>query len=135
MNIDTVWVHCSATKPEMDIGVDTIREWHLARGWSDIGYHFVITRSGFIEKGRPENKQGAHVYGYNKNSIGICMVGGLDDLGKPDANFTLAQYNSLVSLIAELKEKYGMDVEVRGHRDVAAKSCPCFSIQNLLQYT
>lgn len=135
MNVDTIWVHCSATKPSQDIGVSIITEWHKAKGWSDIGYHFVIRRSGQIENGRPETEQGAHVYGYNKNSIGICMIGGLDDMGKPDANFTFAQYQSLIELIQELKSKYGMQVRVRGHRDVAKKACPCFSVQNLLEYS
>lgn len=135
MNIDTIWVHCSATKASADIGADTIRDWHLQRGWSDIGYHFVIRRSGQIEEGRLEDRPGAHVRGYNRNSLGICMVGGLDKNGKADANFTFAQYQSLVGLIQELREQHGMNVRVRGHRDVAAKSCPCFSIQNLLEYT
>jgi len=135
MNIDTIWVHCSATRPEMDIGADTIRKWHKDRGWSDIGYHFVIRRTGQIEEGRPEDKPGAHVRGYNKNSLGICLIGGVDYNGVADANFTFAQYQALVGLIQELKQKYGMNVEVRGHRDVAAKDCPCFSIQNLLEYT
>ena len=133
MNVNTIWVHCSATKAKVDIGAAEIRKWHTDKGWSDIGYHFVIRRNGQVEKGRPETKQGAHVYGYNKDSIGICMVGGLDDMKKADANFTFAQYSALVNLIADLQKKYGMDVKVRGHRDVAAKSCPCFSILSLIK--
>lgn len=140
MNIKEIFVHCSATKPNMDIGVETIRNWHTkskaqgGRGWSDIGYHFVIRRDGTVEDGRPATTQGAHAYGYNKGSIGICMVGGLDMEGKSDANFTFAQYESLVALIANLKAKYGLDVKVRGHRDVAARDCPCFDVHSLLKY-
>ena len=138
--INKIFVHCSATKPTMDIGVEQIRKWHTdpkpkGRGWSDIGYHYVIRRNGIIEDGRPATTTGAHAYGYNVGSIGICMVGGLDFRGKPDANFTFAQYSSLVILIEQLKAKYGMDIEIFGHRDVASKECPCFDIHNLLKYT
>ena len=45
-------IHCSATKPSMDIGVKEINEWHLQRGWSGIGYHYVIRRNGDLETGR-----------------------------------------------------------------------------------
>ena len=140
MNIKEIFVHCSATKPNMDIGVETIKEWHTrpkdqgGRGWRDIGYHFVIRRDGTVEDGRLVTTQGAHAYGYNKDSIGICLVGGLDMNGKSDANFTFAQYESLVHLIDNLKAKYGLDVKVRGHRDVAAKDCPCFDVHSLIQY-
>lgn len=140
MNINKIFVHCSATKPDMDIGVDVIREWHTnppskgGRGWSDIGYHFVIRRDGTVEDGRPATRQGAHVYGYNKDSIGICLVGGLDIEGNSDANFTFAQYESLVALITNLRAKYGLDINVYGHRDVASKDCPCFDVHSLLEY-
>jgi len=84
--IDTVIVHCSATKPSMDIGVDVIRQWHMNKGWSDIGYHYVIRRNGAVELGRDLDKDGdvdeeigAHAYGHNATSIGICLIGGVDD--------------------------------------------------------
>ena len=77
--IDRIVVHCSATTPTMDIGVGTIRGWHvLERGWSDVGYHFVITRDGEVQTGRPIERSGAHAKGFNKHSVGICYVGGLE---------------------------------------------------------
>lgn len=128
-NIDKVIVHCAATKPSMDIDAATIKRWHTEeRGWSDIGYHWVIKRSGDIEVGREEKIAGAHARGHNGSSIGICLIGGIDDDGKPEANFTFNQYSSLEFLIKDMKDRYP-GVEVIGHRDVSDKDCPCFDVK------
>ena len=58
-------VHCAATPPEMDIGAKEIDLWHRQRGWSGIGYHFVIRRDGRVEAGRPLDRPGAHAQGFN----------------------------------------------------------------------
>ncbi|KKK99464.1 hypothetical protein LCGC14_2632510, partial [marine sediment metagenome] len=39
---DWLVVHCAATPADMDIGVKEIRHWHLQRGFSDVGYHYII---------------------------------------------------------------------------------------------
>ena len=75
--INKIIIHHSATEDTMDIGVKTIREWHLARKWNDIGYHYVIRLDGTCEVGRPIDKIGAHCKGQNTGSIGLCCVGGL----------------------------------------------------------
>lgn len=123
-------VHCSATPPGVDIGAAEIRKWHIDKGWEDIGYHHVIRRDGTIESGRPLEFQGAHVQGHNHESIGICLVGGVNKAGDPDANFTAAQYASLESLILALLPRYPGAV-VRGHRDFpgVTKACPSFDVQ------
>jgi N-acetyl-anhydromuramyl-L-alanine amidase AmpD len=121
-------VHCSATPPDADIGADEIRRWHVEdNGWSDIGYHYVIRRAGVIEHGRSLDYQGAHVRGYNHESVGICLVGGVSKDGQPDANFTAAQYGSLESLISLLLPRFP-GAAVRGHRDFpgVTKACPSF---------
>ena len=79
--VNYITIHCSATRAEQNITEEDIRKWHLDRGWSDIGYHCVIRRNGMIEFGRPLDVCGAHVKGYNHNSIGICLVGGIDRKG------------------------------------------------------
>lgn len=122
-------VHCSATRPTMDVGVKEIRKWHKAKGWADIGYHFVIRRNGRVEDGRAVDQIGAHVEGFNAVSVGICMVGGVkdDDFTKPENNFTPAQFASLEKLCRAMKEKYPHAI-VQGHRDFpnVAKACPSF---------
>lgn len=127
----TNWIaiHCSATRPAMDVGVKEIRQWHKAQGWSDIGYHFVIRRDGKIEKGRPIDAIGAHVAGFNATSVGVCMVGGVNqkDFTKAENNFTKEQFNALCALLTQLCVRYP-GAKVRGHRDFPKvnKACPSF---------
>jgi N-acetylmuramoyl-L-alanine amidase len=126
---DFIVIHCSATRGVQDIGASDIRRWHKAQGWSDIGYAWVIRRNGKIEKGRAQDAVGAHVGGYNHNSVGVCMAGGLDDkTWKPVNNFTAAQWASLATLVAKLVKAYPK-AKVLGHRDfpAVAKACPCFA--------
>lgn len=133
--VEFIAIHCSATKPNMDVGADTIREWHVkGRGWRDIGYNFVIRRDGKLENGRDLDNDGdsfeeigAHVRGYNHKAIGICLVGGLDYQGRPDANFTRHQYKTLENLVLKIRRDHP-DAIVKGHRDFpnVAKACPSF---------
>lgn len=128
--IDYIAVHCAATKPSMDIGASEIRKWHRDRGWSDIGYHYVIRRDGSLEEGRPLERAGAHVKNYNTHSIGVCMVGGIDDAGNPENNFTDEQFDTLRMLLHHLHAQYP-EAEILGHRDFprVAKACPCFDVK------
>lgn len=123
-------VHCAATPPNMDIGVKEITLWHRARGFSTIGYHYVIRRSGAIEKGRPDDVPGAHVLGYNHLSLGVCMVGGIDAHGNPQNNFTPDQFSALAALLKRLKASYPNAI-VQGHRDFpgVTKACPSFDVK------
>jgi N-acetylmuramoyl-L-alanine amidase len=93
---------------------------HRKRGFFEIGYHFVIGRDGLIEEGRPLNRQGAHVVGFNHISVGICMVGGVSehDANKVENNFTPAQFNSLRKLLIDLQQKFP-GARVVGHRDLS----------------
>lgn len=127
-----ITVHCSATPPKMDIGRDEIRQWHLQRGWSDIGYHYVIRRNGDIELGREPHVQGAHVAGHNQDNLGICLVGGCDSQMKAQDNFTLAQRKTLFSLINRLQQKYTIDDRhVTAHSQWnPTKACPVIKINN-----
>lgn len=139
---DFIVVHCSATPPDSDIGVDEIRDWHVNRnGWSDIGYHAVIRRDGEIEFGRHFDVVGAHVQGQNWRSVGICLVGGVDKDNKPESNFTGDQFESLTILLDMLERAYPF-AKVLGHRDLSpdldgdgvieqhewVKDCPCFDV-------
>ncbi len=136
-------VHCSATPPSSDIGADEIDTWHKNRGWKKIGYHAVIRRSGEIEFGRSFDEVGAHVKGWNTRSVGVCLVGGVtEDDGEAEDNFTQAQYESLMCVVAMLERAYP-DAEVLGHRDLSPdldgdgvveesewiKDCPCFDVR------
>lgn len=127
-NIKYIIVHCAATKPSQDIGVEEIRRWHLERGFKDIGYHYVIRRDGSIESGRPEWNVGAHAKGYNASSLGVCLVGGLDNEGRPEPNYTPQQWSSLYRLVRDLHNRCP-NADIIGHNNVAAKDCPCFDVR------
>jgi len=123
-------IHCADTPPKMDIGVAEIRQWHLKNGWSDIGYHFVIRRTGRLERGRPLDAVGSHVKGYNAISVGVCLVGGRQaKSGKPENNFTNEQWHQLYWVVSKLVEEYP-DAKVVSHHDLdKGKACPSFDAQ------
>lgn len=148
-NIDAIVVHCSASREGQDVRAADIRKWHLERGFADIGYNFVIDLDGTVETGRPLSRDGAHCNtagtsgkSYNKHSIGICYVGGLDKNGNPKDTRTEAQKKAMRELIDSLMDKYPI-IEVIGHRDASPdvngdgeitrnewiKECPCFNVR------
>lgn len=124
--INRIIIHCADTPPDMDIGVDEVRDWHVTgNNWADVGYHIIVRRSGECEPGRGFDKAGAHAKGHNADSIGLCLIGGRGKDGKPDCNFTAAQWGSLEAVVRRIWDRYGQ-IEVIGHRDVSDKACPCF---------
>ena len=131
---DTIVIHCSATPPTMDIGVEKIREWHVKdNGWDDVGYHFIITRDGTIEPARPEEMQGAHAPKVNHRSIAICMIGGSDANGMWSNNFTNEQWVTLKALLLNLTKKYEIK-KIIGHYQVDdKKECPSFKVPEYLE--
>lgn len=121
MHPEYIVIHTAASDAP-GITAATIDEWHRARGWSRIGYHYVILseksdgqlRDGQIETGRDSDVMGAHCRGLNKRSIGICVVGDGDK-----TPFTQHQTTSLVYLCRVLCRTYDIPVgNVIGHREV-----------------
>jgi N-acetylmuramoyl-L-alanine amidase len=124
--IRRIFLHCSDSPDDRDIGVKEIEQWHLERGFREIGYHHVVRRNGIIEVGRYENGDGvligaeigAHAKGHNADSLGICWVG--------RDKMTPEQRTSLFKLLASLLKLHGLDVDdVYGHYEVdPKKTCP-----------
>lgn len=148
--IDSIVIHCSATKEGKDYHAKDIDKWHKERGFQMIGYHYVIDLDGTVETGRPLSMEGAHCkeldknhVSYNKHSIGICYIGGLGENGKAKDTRTEAQKAALKKLVEDLKRKYPIK-EVIGHRDASPdkngdgkitpdeyiKECPCFDVRS-----
>jgi N-acetylmuramoyl-L-alanine amidase len=124
--INEIIIHCTATPEGRDYPVAEIRRWHLARGFSDIGYHYIIHLDGKIEEGRDVNISGAHCTGHNTNSIGVSYIGGVKSDGvTPKDTRTIEQKASLASLLMELRKLYPR-AKIHGHRDFANKACPSF---------
>lgn len=131
--ITEIIVHCSATEHNENYGVAQIRKWHMTKGWKDCGYHYVIKLDGTIEIGRPIEQIGAHCKGHNRNSIGICYIGGLYN-SRPCDTRTTFQRNALRSLIKRLHVEYPSIISVEGHRVYANKACPCFDAHKEYSY-
>lgn len=139
--INRLVVHCSATPASMDVGMKEIDVWHRQRGFlatptsPACGYHLVIRRNGVIEKGRPEERPGAHAEGYNADSLAVCLVGGLKPDGKtPENNFTTEQLAALKKVLADWNMRF-KKATIFGHRDLpgVAKDCPCFDVRAWLK--
>ena len=128
-DLNRIILHCSATKEGKDFSVDTIRDWHVnGRGWSDIGYHWVIRLDGSIEVGRPLEKSGANTKGHNKDSVGVCYIGGCDADGKPKDTMNPEQEKAWRMIVLSLRTLYG-DLTIHGHNEFASKACPSFIVK------
>ena len=116
---------------DMDMTVAEIHDLHKNQNkWSGIGYHFLIHKDGYIERGRPENTLGAHSLSNNEFTVGICVIGNYD-IGVP----TKEQIISAEQLMAALCDKYKFepsDTTIFGHRDLCPTSCPGKSLYSLL---
>ena len=95
---------------------------HLSFGWNGIGYHKIICKNGKVENGRPEYWIGAHVYGFNQESLGVCLIG--------KNNFNSKQLDALFNLLCEWKKKYRL-AEILGHTNFpnTKKTCPNFDVK------
>ena len=145
--IHTIVVHCSATQEDDWVTAADIDTWHRARGWSMIGYHRIIRLDGSRECGRPLFKTGAHVFGHNRNTVGICMIGGLDTHSKPKNTFKPEQFAALKKDIIYIKSICPNIKYIKGHRDFSPdlnndgvissdewmKECPCFDVAEWLK--
>jgi len=126
---DTIVIHCAATKPSMDIGYDEIRKWHVEdNGWDDVGYHYIIKRDGTLQTGRDESMVGSHARQVNGTSLGICLVGGVNDNNDWENNFNDEQFETLKTIVLKLKDKYQIE-KIIGHYEVDdVKKCPSFDV-------
>ena len=141
--IDSIFVHCSASTWGCALVID---DWHKARGWTGIGYHYVILNGcpyetskydyvldGQIESGRAIEEIGAHARGANRRSIGVCLIGGSSSTWHPSPN----QLNALTFLCKDLMRRYNLEVnDIFGHCEISdynpafstKKTCPVMSM-------
>lgn len=137
----TLVIHHSETHNHLNwVNADAIRGWHLKRGFSDIGYNYIICRDGSIEAGRLLGQKGAHALGFNKVNVGsICFIGmGEKNIKKlptfENSFLTIAQKKAWRILKNRIKKGYIIK-EIIGHYEtyerrgkVAEKTCPGFLV-------
>ena len=126
-DIGRLIVHHSASP--LSTTTAQIKHWHTGvRGWSDIGYHYIIIGDGKVEYGRPISKIGAHCRGHNRDSLGVCVVG---NNTVPEHKWSMQQVASLQDLVYGLKLVFP-NLTVRGHNEYANTLCPGVDVQKLL---
>lgn len=133
--LDKLILHCSDSNIKAHDDIKVINQWHKERGFKcildngdtiHVGYHFFIKSDGTIQEGRPLDKQGAHCYGQNKNSVGICLH------GREKEDFTVEQFTALATLIRELWSEYP-GLTIHGHNEFADKACPVYDIDDFME--
>jgi len=141
-------IHCSAS----EFGdAEQIDSWHVQRGFAEIGYHFVVLNGrrqknsmykaeedGYLERGRPLGRYGAHTTGHNDDSIGLCLIGNAEKIeANPTLIYTYDQIDTLKTFILAWHNATGLDIytSVYGHNDFTEKKiCPCFDVSKWLKY-
>ncbi len=149
--IKKIVLHCSASTYG---NVLLINQWHKAREWSGVGYHYVILNGypnlrqarqksrwkfldGSVECGRLLDKSpylntaevGAHVYGFNRESVGICLNGQPGD-------FSIRQLYAARTVISALRWEFDIPLSgVVGHCELnPQKNCPGLNMDHFRQY-
>ncbi|GEL95163.1 cell wall-binding repeat-containing protein [Cellulomonas composti] len=127
------------------------------RGWSDVGYHFLVDRFGTVYEGRAGSIDkiplGVHSGGFNTDTIGIAMIGDFTSYTPPDAAlrsvaqvaaWKLATYGRDPLGTAILTAREGSTHPIRkpgwtgplptimGHRDAGSTACPGQLLYNRL---
>jgi len=123
--IHRVFIHCSASDHPHHDNINTIKSWHLARDFADVGYHFFIQKDGTLEYGRDIEKTPAAQKGHNLYTLAICMH------GLKEENFTQAQFDTLNKLAVQIEHNYE-NISFHGHCEVSKKACPVFNYRKVL---
>lgn len=141
--IERIFIHCTAGSQKQTIA--DLRAEFKRKGWTNPGYHYVIPPDGTVTQLLDEQQVSNGVKGYNKTSINVAYIGGIDSTGKAVDNRTDAQKTALRQIVSALKNRYP-DAEVLGHRDISPdtnhngivdpweriKECPCFDVKTEL---
>lgn len=124
--ISRVFLHCSASDNPLHDNTVVIDGWHRQRGFTQIGYHYYISKDGKLHEGRPINSTPAAQEGHNTGTIAICL-GGLDV-----DKFTFKQFHTLRKLCSQIRDAIPK-VTFHGHTEVnPAKTCPVFPYRAIL---
>ena len=125
------------TEAQVPAILRSIYAYHVkSRGWSDIGYNFLVDRFGRIWEGRyggiDKPVVGAHTLNYNDYSFAMSAIGNFDTVQPPDV--MLQAYGQLFAWKLSLhgvnpastSQKIGRGTfqAISGHRDAGSTACP-----------
>ncbi|TQV82749.1 N-acetylmuramoyl-L-alanine amidase [Exilibacterium tricleocarpae] len=126
-DVHSIFLHCSASDQSSHDDISIMKKWHVEdNGWSDVGYHFFITKNGDIQEGRNIEKIPIAQKGHNTGSIAICCHGLKKD------KFTQKQMDSVKALCKAITDAYTKKIRIRGHREVSSKECPVYDYKKVL---
>jgi hypothetical protein len=117
--------------------VDVLRWQARKKGLLEVGYHLVVDRDGTTYRTRDVKSVGSHCPGYNHLSVGVCLIGGRDDHGEPEDNFTVSQ-RCVVGLVAAAFLLEWPKARVVGHNELSGYTdslCPPVSVKDILSAT
>lgn len=125
--VPTNWYERFSTVDEMR---DEVRQWHIARGWRDIGYHRLFDPFGNMALGRSLYDIGAGCKGRNRGVIHVamCNVNEITEMGEFGDFYTRGTRVAVRDWLLELEELHGDELVVTGHNQFAPKLCPGFKV-------
>nr|WP_121182425.1 peptidoglycan-binding domain-containing protein [Nocardiopsis sp. Huas11] len=96
-----------------------IQDFHMdGRGWSDVGYNFLVDHRGRVYEGRGWTTVGAHAAPHNVSHIGVCFIGG-------DGDATDAAKVAIRSLYDEANRRAGRTLAKTYHGGLSGNSTSC----------
>lgn len=129
-HVHTIFLHCSASDRPNHDSAEVMDRWHKKRGWPEIGYHAFITKEGRLQMGRAWHKNPIAQKYHNVGSLALCTH------GLEESKFTRKQLRAVkrtcTILVNAFQKSWGLEVKIRGHREVAAKACPVYDYKSLL---
>lgn len=134
--VKKITVHHEGSKPYWSADTRTtaarleqIRRVHVNdRGWADIGYHYIIDRTGKVWQGRDIRYQGAHVKDNNEHNLGVLVLGNFEQQS-PSKD----QIDKLGYTLRDLMRIYKVPVtRVKTHREINPTACPGRHLQPIV---
>lgn len=145
--LETKWciLHDAHTLPNLLRPIEWLKVQGRVNGLLSIGFHFVVFEDGELVACRPMPAQGSHCRGFNHNSVGVCLIGGLrhrlgEDGEQIDVHcdtFTPAQKDKVRALMVYLEAHYP-GIRLRGHTEMGRHAethrgfpCPALNMDEL----
>ena len=134
--IDLIVLHCSDTRADQHYTIEMLKRDHKRRNFGAYpGYHIYIRRDGTAYYCRPVSMKGCHAGGkYNPTSIALCYEGGHGSATPKYVDTRTPEQRELLHEALCLLHEIYPNARICGHRDLAARACPCFDAKSEYAY-